>query len=200
MTRVCSRSVGQCRPVPHLPEQQHHQRQCADGDRSVQCGRGQLLPVDLSHPGWPERGSDRPRHRADRQPRSSGYLGCRRLAGVLTSAGILVRSLQCLGECDLPAQLRSADGRRRLPLRRSPHDVRLGSAGLRVRGIGLPVPALEGTDCPQLALGPIDASWRMRYVGRFTMGSAASRRKFHAGTCTPGYCTYTALQVWRNRV
>jgi outer membrane receptor protein involved in Fe transport len=44
-------------------------------------------------------------------------------------------------------------------------------------------------------LGPFDASWRMRYVGRFRMGSPApSQDVFPAGTCYYGdYCTFHNL-------
>jgi outer membrane receptor protein involved in Fe transport len=44
-------------------------------------------------------------------------------------------------------------------------------------------------------LGPFDASWRMRYVGRFRMGSEApSQDVFPAGTCYYGdYCTIHGL-------
>jgi outer membrane receptor protein involved in Fe transport len=44
-------------------------------------------------------------------------------------------------------------------------------------------------------LGPFDASWRMRYVGRFRMGSQApSQDVFPAGTCYYGdYCTIHGL-------
>jgi outer membrane receptor protein involved in Fe transport len=44
-------------------------------------------------------------------------------------------------------------------------------------------------------LGNMDASWRMRYVGRFRMGSpAASQDVFPAGTCYYGdYCTIHGL-------
>jgi outer membrane receptor protein involved in Fe transport len=44
-------------------------------------------------------------------------------------------------------------------------------------------------------LGPFDASWRMRYVGRFRMGSPSpSQDVFPAGTCYYGdYCTIHGL-------
>jgi outer membrane receptor protein involved in Fe transport len=46
-------------------------------------------------------------------------------------------------------------------------------------------------------LGPFDASWRMRYVGRFRMGSQApSQDVFPAGTCYYGdYCTIHGMEI-----
>ena len=46
-------------------------------------------------------------------------------------------------------------------------------------------------------LGPWDASWRMRYVGKFRMGSASpSQDSFPAGTCYYGsYCTIKGYQL-----
>jgi len=46
-------------------------------------------------------------------------------------------------------------------------------------------------------LGSFDASWRMRYIGRFRMGSQApSQDVFPAGTCYYGdYCTIHGMQI-----